>query len=163
MEYLVWFFKIMTYFNDKKVQPRYMCNQTILKFIIKTSSKWRQKLSFDIINRKIPIQPTLVRVVSHIYFHVSVRINTYTFTFLSGLTGLTFLGDLGRTKMLKRLSELGVLLYHQDPDGQAAIHRAVRNVSGKNCVHLLQTVLMTFVQKYRGLFMLSESDSDHEI
>ena len=40
------------------------------------------------------------------------------------------LGELGRTKMLKRLSELGVLLYHQDPEGQAAIHRAVRNVSG---------------------------------
>ena len=56
---------------------------------------------------------------------------SHIFTFISGLTGLTLLGDLGRTKMLKRLSELGVLLYHQDPDGQAAIHRAVRNVSGK--------------------------------
>ena len=56
---------------------------------------------------------------------------SHIFTFILGLTGLTLLGDLGRTKMLKRLSELGVLLYHQDPDGQAAIHRAVRNVSAK--------------------------------
>ena len=56
---------------------------------------------------------------------------SHVFTFILGLTGLTLLGDLGRTKMLKRLSELGVLLYHQDPDGQAAIHRAVRNVNAK--------------------------------
>ena len=61
----------------------------------------------------------------------------HVFTFILGLTGLTLLGDLGRTKMLKRLSELGVLLYHQDPDGQAAIHRAVRNVSAKNYSNLL--------------------------
>ena len=53
----------------------------------------------------------------------------YVLFSFSGITAMSLLGELGRTKMLKRLSELGVLLYHQDAEGQAAIHRAVRNVN----------------------------------